>query len=147
MSSEGFCSMPNDDLKSDSLEESDSEDMKEFHALYERVHEKFHDAVDIFSKNGVTKTDLFLTMCYISMETQHDIKETYPNGRSIIFYCANAPTVSRRNKRIPILEDVDKDDALYQAFERQDKSLPRNPVFCRTLFFNNTSNLECVLNQ
>ena len=126
MSSERYHPTPNDECKSDSLEDSDSGDLKEFHALYEKVHKKFDDAVDIFSKDGVTKTDLFLTMCYISMETQHDIKETYPNGRSIIFYCANAPTFARRNKRIPILEDVDMDDVPFGEMA-DEKDLIKDP--------------------
>ena len=74
----------------------DDEILRKVHALYERAHSAFKDAVDIFSGEGVTRDELFLTMSYISLVTHHDIKEKYVAGHIIVFYCAGP---SKKRKR------------------------------------------------
>ena len=59
------------------------------------VRKRFPETENVFSPEGVEKDSLLLSMQYISLATQHDIRINYPNDHTIIFYCglASGPSV------------------------------------------------------
>ena len=84
------CNMSGSSSDYDSLDEEEEEEDPldaSFISLIDQVQEKFSDACDIFSKDGVTKDELLLTMRYISLLRHHDIVQSYSNKNSIFFYC------------------------------------------------------------
>ena len=53
------------------------------------MHSVFDEIEDIFSKEGVTRTALVLSMRFISLATHHSIKMFHSNSTNIYFHCAS----------------------------------------------------------
>ena len=60
-----------------------------FRSLFEQVNVRFPEVVDIFSDDGVVRSDLVKTMRYISLMTHHNIRSYAPNSHTIFFLCAH----------------------------------------------------------
>ena len=69
-----------------------------FEELNRGVMTMFPDADDVFSKDGISKQSLLLSMQYIALATHHEIKATYPGGHSIIFHCGVSITSRRKGR-------------------------------------------------
>ena len=67
--------------------------------LFAIVYSKFNDVDYIFSKEGVPKDRLLLTMQYTALATQHEIQATYPGAHSVIFHCGLTITKPRKGWR------------------------------------------------
>jgi len=58
-------------------------------SFFKQVHSVFDEIEDIFSKEGVTRTALVLSMRFISLATHHSIKMFHSNSTNIYFHCAS----------------------------------------------------------
>ena len=60
-------------------------DRSQLRSLYLQVNEKFPEAVDVFSDDGVDRDGLFATMRYLSLMTHHNNRSYTPNDHNIFF--------------------------------------------------------------
>ena len=52
------------------------------------TRERFPDAEDFLSPDGLEKEELIRSMLYLSVATNHSIKMTYPSGHGLICFCS-----------------------------------------------------------
>jgi len=107
-----------------------SDEEMSFDELYEIVASKFSDADFIFSKEGVEKDRLLLTMQYIALATHHEIKATYPGSHSIIFHCGVSITKPRKGGRKSKRDLVFQVEDMQNGTELSDK--PAEPTVMET---------------